>query len=154
MRLSDITRTVMETAVRLYLEEAYAEAPLPPAVRARLEWPAGDTLETLAEAEFFERTPDDVTVAECDRIRLRLGNKSYPHMKLGADRIPDTQDWVLAVDSHDRQLLTVASEADRGALEALLRRNNEVKSRIERRWTEAGLPTFERYVRGRLSAGT
>jgi hypothetical protein len=145
----------METAVRLYLEEAYGEAPLPPAVRARLEWPAGgDTLETLAEAEFFERTPDDVPVAECDRIRLRLGNKSYPHMKLGADRVPDTQDWVLAVDSHDRQLLTVASEADRGALEALLRRNNEVKSRIERRWTEAGLPTFERFVRGRLGAGT
>ncbi len=74
-------------------------------------------------------------------------------MKLGADRIPDTQEWVLAVNSHDRQLLTVVSESERAALEALLRQNNEVKTRIERRWTQAGLPTFERYVRGRLAGG-
>jgi hypothetical protein len=74
-------------------------------------------------------------------------------MKLGADRIPDSQEWVLAVDCHDRQLLTVVSESERATLEALLRRNNELKTRIERRWTEAGLPTFERYIRSRLASG-
>ena len=153
MRLCDMTRAMLQEAVRLYLEEAYGDAPLPPAVQARLQWPPGETLQDLAASEVFERTPDDVPAPECDRIRLRLGNRSYPHMKLGADRIPDTQEWVLAVDSHDRQLLTVVSEAERAALEALLRRNNEVKTRIERRWTEAGLPTFERYVRGRLRGG-
>jgi hypothetical protein len=153
MHLDEMTRDMLRQAVRLYLAEAYGEAPLPPAVAARLEWPAGESLEALAAAEVFECTPDDLPPAACDRIRLRLGNRDYPHMKLGADRIPETQDWVLAVDSHDRQLLTVVSESERAALEALLRRNNEVKTRIERRWSEAGLPTFERYVRSRLRGG-
>jgi hypothetical protein len=153
MTLREMTRAVLAEAVRVYLDEAYGATPLPPAVQARLVWPAGDCLEVLAEAEVFERTPDDVPVTECDRIRLRLGNREYPHMKLGADRIPGSQEWVLAVDCHDRQLLTVVPENERAALEALLRRNNELKTRIERRWTEAGLPTFERYIRGRLAAG-
>jgi hypothetical protein len=153
MTLREMTRAVLAEAVRVYLDEAYGASPLPPAVRARLVWPAGDGLEALAEAEVFERTPDDVPVAECDRVRLRLGNREYPHMKLGADRIPDSQEWVLAVDCHDRQLLTVVSESERATLEALLRRNNELKTRIERRWTEAGLPTFERYIRSRLASG-
>jgi hypothetical protein len=147
-----ITRAVFEQAVKLYLEEAYGDAALPPAVRARLQWPAGDSLEALAAAEVFERTPEEGPAAQAERIRLRLGNRNYPHMKLGADRIPDTREWVLAVDCHDRQLMTVASESERAALETLLRRNNELKTRIERRWTEAGLPTFERYIRGRLAA--
>jgi hypothetical protein len=153
MTIREITRTVFEQAVRLYLEEAYGDATLPPAVQARLEWPAGDSLATLAEAEVFERTPDDTPPEQCDRIRLRLGNPQYPHMKLGADRVPDTDQWVLAVDCHDRQLLTVVPESERAALEALLRRNNDLKTRIERRWSEAGLPTFERYIRGRLAGG-
>jgi hypothetical protein len=153
MLLRDLTRTLLQEAVRLYLEEAYGDAPLPPAVHARLQWPEGETLEALAASEVFELTPDDAAPAACDRIRLRLGNSTYPHMKLGADRIPDTQEWVLAVDSHDRQLLSVVSESERAALEALLRRNNEIKTRIERRWSEAGLPTFERYVRSRLRSG-
>jgi hypothetical protein len=150
MRLGEITRDILKEAVRLYLKEAYGEAPLPPAVAARLQWPAGETIESLAAAEVFECTPDDTPVSECTRIRLRLGNRGYPHMKLGVDRIPETEDWVLAVDSHDRQLLTVVSESERAALENLLNRNNEIKTRIERRWSEAGLPTFERYVRSRL----
>jgi hypothetical protein len=150
--LQDMTRAVLTQAIRVYLEEAYGAAPLPPAVQARLEWGPGATLEELAAAEVFERTPDDLPIEQCDRVRLRLGNREYPHMKLGADRIPDSKEWVLAVDCHDRQLLTVVSESERAALEALLRRNNELKTRIERRWTEAGLPTFERYIRGRLAA--
>jgi hypothetical protein len=150
--LRDMTRTVLTEAVRMYLEEAYGGAALPPAVQARLEWPAGSTLEELAGAEVFELTPDDTPLRQCDRVRLRLGNREYPHMKLGADRIPDSEEWVLAVDCHDRQLLTIVPESERAALEALLRRNNELKTRIERRWTEAGLPTFERYIRGRLAA--
>jgi hypothetical protein len=33
----------------------------------------------------------------------------------------------------------------------LLERNDAAKRAIERAWTEAGLPTFENYLRGRLA---
>jgi hypothetical protein len=149
--LKAVSRAMLEEAVRLYLEEAYGDAAVPPAARARLLWPAGENLEELAASSAFERMPADVPPEESERLRLRLGNRIYPHMKLGLDRVPDTPDWVLTVDCHDRQLMAVVQENERAAMEALLRRNNEVKTRIERRWTEAGLPTFERYVRGRLA---
>ncbi|MCX5675906.1 MAG: hypothetical protein NTX87_12945 [Planctomycetota bacterium] len=154
MALSAFTRAMLEQAVRLYLEEAYGGARLPDKVLARLAWPAGgDTLEQLACAEVFERSPADVPPAECDRLRLRLGNPRYPHMKLGVDRVPDSGDWVLVVDCHDRQWMAAVQEDERAALEALIRSNNELKARIERRWAEAGLPTFEQYIRSRLAHG-
>jgi hypothetical protein len=149
--LEAFTRAMLEEAVRLYMEEAYAGAPAPPKVKARLTWPAGGSLLELAVADAFECMPADVPLQECERIRLRLGNPKYPHMKLGVDRLPDTGKWVLTVDCHDRQLMTVVQESERAALEALLKANNELKSRIERRWTDAGLPTFERYIRDRLA---
>ena len=145
---------MLEQAVRLYLEEAYGESPVPPAVCARLHWPAGDSVAEVAAGEVFERAPAAAAPQECERIRLRLGNRVYPHMKLGLVRIPDSEQWVLTVDTHDRQLEAVAQEGERASLAALLRANNEMKTRIERRWGEAGLPTFEQYVRGRLAART
>lgn len=150
VKLKDFSRAALEEAVRLYMAEAYEGSAPPPIVQDRLNWPAGDTLEELAAADAFERMPADVPVGECERIRLRLGNPKYPHMKLGVDHVPDTDDWVLTVDSHDRQLLAVIQNNERAALEALLRLNSDLKTRIERRWNEAGLPTFERYIRGRL----
>jgi len=142
---------MLEEAVRLYLAEAYAGSSPPLEVRARLEWPSADSLEALLAAPMFERSPADAPPAECQRIRLRLGNRAYPHMKLGLDRVPETEDWVLVADSHDRQLMAVVQAHERAALETLLQHNADLKMRIERRWTEAGLPTFERFIRGRLS---
>jgi hypothetical protein len=150
--LKDFSRAVLQQAVALYLEEAYGGEAPPPDVGARLAWPAGETLESLADGGAFERVPPGVPVAECERLRLRLGSAAYPHTKLGLDHVPGADDWVLTVDSHDRLLLAAVDEAERPALEALLRRNAEVKARIERRWNEAGLPTFERYIRGRLAS--
>lgn len=150
MELKDFSRAMLEQAVRLYLEEAYGPASVPQVVQGRLAWPSGETLEALAAAGAFDRMPADVPPAQADRLRLRLGNARYPHMKFGADRVADSTDWVLTADCHDRQLMAVVQESERAALEALLRHNNDLKTRIERRWTEAGLPTFERYIRDRL----
>lgn len=150
MELRDFDRALFEQAVRLYLDEAYSDAPIPQAVQARLALPAGETLAEMAAADAFERTPPDGPPAQCTRIRLRLGNRRYPHMKLGVDRVADTPDWVLMADCHDDKLLSVAGGAERAAVESLVRQNADVKTRVERRWTEAGLPTFERYVRSRL----
>lgn len=154
MELRDFDRALFEQAVRLYLEEAYGDTPIPVAVQARRALPAGETLAEMAAADTFGRTPPDGPPAECTRIRLRLGNRRYPHMKLGVDRVADTPDWVLVADCHDDTLLAVAGGAERAAVETLVRQNADVKTRIERRWTEAGLPTFERYVRSRLPSPT
>lgn len=151
MRLDELSRERLSEAVRLYLDEAYGGAEPPPVVRGRLAWPEGATAADAASGEVFERTPPDAAPAECQRLRLRLGNRIYPHMKLGLDRIPGTEDWVLVVDAHDMQLAAAIQESERAAFEKLTRHNTEVKTRIERRWNEAGLPTFTAYVRGRLA---
>ncbi|MGB2798106.1 MAG: hypothetical protein WBD44_12725, partial [Phycisphaerae bacterium] len=159
VNLDEITRERLAEAVRLYLEEAYGTSPVPPEVRKRLAWGDGESLADLAAgpgpngagAPGFERTPTDAPPRECQHLRLRLGNRAYPHMKLAVDRIPETDDWVLSVDCHDRHILASVPPDQRGALEALFRENAALKTRIERRWTQAGQPTFENYIRGRLS---
>ena len=148
--LNDIGRAAFEEAVRIYLEEAYGPGEPPPRVRQRLEWPEGGTLADIAAGDAFERTPPDAAPADCRGIRLRLGNPRYPHMKLGIDRVPETGDWVLTVDSHDAMLTQAATPAEHEVVDAIIRANADIRTRIERRWTEAGLPTFERYVRDRL----
>ncbi len=150
MRLEDMPRAVLQEAVALYLEEAYGGAPLPGVVEGRLEWPEGATVAEVARGEAFERTPTDVAPEAGRHVRLRLGNRAYPHMKLALDRVPDSGDWVLSVDSHDRMLLVAEGEDASEALRAVVEANTELKVRIERRWAEAGLPTFEQYVHEKL----
>ncbi len=150
MKLGDLTREMLDEAVRLYLAEAYEETDVPAAVRARLDWPDEADLEAVLGGDAFERFPREAPPARCERLRLRLGNTCYPFMKLGLDHVPETDEWVLAVDSHDRQLLEAATDEERATVADLIDRNAAIKSAIERRWTEAGLPTFERFVRRRL----
>ena len=151
MNLDEITRERLAEAVRVYLEEAYGALPVPPEVRKRLAWGEGESLADLAAGKEFERTPTDAPPRECRHLRLRLGNRAYPHMKLAVDRIPETDDWVLAVDCHDRHILDSVPADQRQTLDTLFRRNAALKRCIERRWTQAGQPTFENYIRGRLS---
>ena len=150
--LAGFSRQMLDEAIRLYLEEAYGDATPPESVRRRLRLPDAETLAELAADDLFERTPADAPPEACSRIRLRLGSRAYPHVKLGLDRLPDTDDWVLVADCHDHMLLAAAHDAERDAVETIVRQNADLKARIERRWTEAGLPTFERYVRRRLAA--
>ncbi len=153
MRMDALTRDLLDEAARLYVDEAYAGAALPEAVRARLQWPRAEALVDLLAGEPFERDPEGPPNA-WQRVRLRLGGARYPHMKLGLDRVPETDQWVLVVDTHDGLLAEAAGPGERDAVEALVRGNAELKGRIERRWTEAGLPTFSRYVRDHLSERT
>jgi len=150
--LKDISRAAFEEAVRIYLDEVYGPSDPPERVQARLQWPAGETLAEIAAGEVFERAPADVPPEDCRAIRLRLGNPRYPHMKLGLDRVPGTGDWVLTVDCHDRVLVSAASEAEQAVVRELVQCNAAFKGRIERRWAEAGLPTFGRFVRDQLAA--
>jgi len=149
MKLEAVTRAMLEQAARLYMEEAYGDAPVPEPVAERLAWPPGEAGALLA-AECFERTPPDAPPQACDRIALRLGNRKFPHMKLSLNRVADTADWVLVVDTHDAGVLALAQAGDRALLEALVTQNADLKTRIERRWSQARLPTFERYIHEQL----
>jgi len=149
--LSDIDRATVEEGVRIYLEEAYGDRAPPPRVQERLQWPEGDTLADLVAGDAFERTPREAPPEACTHLRLRLGNPRYPHMKLGLDRVPETGDWVLTVDAHDEMLTEAANPSEREAVDAIIRANADIKGRIERRWTRAGLPTFEQYIRRHLA---
>ena len=136
--LEGFSRRMLDEAIRLYLKEAYGDAPPTQSVQKRLALPDGATLAELAAADVFERTPADAPPAACTRIRLRLGTCGYPHMKLGLDRVPGSDDWVLVVDGHDSMLLAVAQDAERDAVQAIVKQNADVKTRIEKRFARQG----------------
>jgi len=85
-----------------------------------------------------------------ERYNLRLGNAGYLNMKLGVCRVAATEDYVLRVDTHDRQFAAMVQERENAEYRALLERNRRLQNEIERAWSEAGLPTFERYLREQL----
>ena len=68
-------------AVEIYLRIAYPDGTWPEAVRRRLAWPEGITLSELLEQKTFERS-QAMTAGGGAIYALRLGNRSYPHMKL------------------------------------------------------------------------
>jgi len=149
--LEEITSELLSRAVELYLAVAYADGEPSEAVRGRAEWPEGLRGADLLGDERFERVPPDAPVHEAERINLRLGNARYPHMKLGIDRVSHSAQYVLVVDTHDKHFAAMVQDSERSQYRDLLNYNARVQQHIERAWTEAGLPTFERYLRSRLT---
>ncbi len=84
-------------------------------------------------------------------MRLRLGQKNYPHMKMLLQPSPDLDEYLFFADSHDRHLFT-AVESEAQALAALRQANAEITRKIEKQWEQAGLPTFQSYLRRSMGA--
>ncbi len=152
MKLENVTSELLGEAVAVYLRIAYPEGGLSEAVRERAGLPAGARgAELLGEAR-FERVPSEAAVEDADRFNLRLGNARYPHMKLGIDRVSKTDEYVLVVDCHDKHFAALVRDGEQSRYCELLDFNRRVQHEVEQAWTEAGLPTFERYLRGRLAS--
>lgn len=151
MKLDEVTSELLAKAVRIYLDHAYPEDEPGEAVGERADIPAGRRGAELLGDDRFERVPPEADVAGAERFNLRLGNVGYPHMKLGIDRVGKTDEFVLVVDTHDKQLAAVVQAGEQAQFRELLERNRRLQEAIERAWTEAGLPTFTSYLRGRLS---
>jgi hypothetical protein len=145
-----ITAAALGEAVRIYLERAYASAPLPEAVQRRLGWmDRGEAILDLS-APPFERAnrpgPGVPTI-----VALRLGNERYPQMKLQIQAWPHTAGYLLSINTHD-QLLSLNPDArDAEAAREIQAYNQSVKEAIELAWEAAGLPTFLRYLRDYLN---
>jgi hypothetical protein len=135
----------VKRAIDIYLGVAYPEGvAIPDAVRRRVEWSAdGDPDATLGHPP-FERVGKTPTGSPI--VALRLGNERYPHMKLQIQPWDGTHGFLLSVNTHDQVPIDPKSP-DAPAFRALQAENQRIKESIESAWDEAGLPTFNRYLR-------
>jgi hypothetical protein len=153
VKLEELTSEMLGRAIEIYLRLAYAGSEPSETVRQRAALPAGRRGKELVGEERFERVPAGAAVGEAERYNLRLGNAGYLNMKLGICRVAATEDYVLRVDTHDRQFAAMVQEQENAEYAALIERNRLLANEIERAWSEAGLPTFERYLREQLEKG-
>jgi hypothetical protein len=165
-------------AIEIYLEIAYsplAESPAgaaasspgapsaggaeppPSAVRARLETLKSTPNESFYDSPVFERqeaqkTPGDATPKDGlpQRYALRLGNRTYPHMKFIIDRSPDGLGYLLRADTHDAHIQPKGASRDTGAFAELMKINRTIADAIEGKWEQMSLPTFKKFLRDDL----
>ena len=143
---------ILRRAVEVYLRHAYPDGPVPEVVRRRLNWSDAPEVRDLLACAPFE----PVTVASDPRhspiYSLRLGNHSYPHMKLQVQAWDTPAGYLLTVNTHD-QIMDLDPNAP-GAAEfrELQIKNRTLKEAIEQDWDREGLPNFHRYLRECLTA--
>jgi hypothetical protein len=180
VKLEEMTSEMLGRAIEIYLRLAYAGAAPSELVRERAAIPAGRRGRELVEEARFERVPDATAGAQslnpspgpsghplprergeeeavapkgeelAERYNLRLGNAGYLNMKLGICRVAATEDYVLRVDTHDKMFAVMVQEKENAEYTALVERNRKLQNEIERAWSEAGLATFENYLREKL----
>lgn len=130
-------------AIEAYLRIAYGGRAAPSAINARLE-----TLRACSDDEFWE-----CAVFERDnpsrptRYSLRLGNPTYPHMKLVIERSPDGKTFLFRADTHDRHIAPKPDSREHRLFAELMKQNQLLAEQIELEWSRFGVPTFKQYLR-------
>jgi hypothetical protein len=137
---------LLRRAVEIYLDLAYPTGAVPEMVRRRLSWREDCAADELLNGPPFER-PGKAPGRQTSIYALRLGNHRYPHMKLQIQPWPNDAGFMLSVNTHDQVAGVNLSDVDAHAFRDLQAENQRLKEAIERGWDEAGLPTFNRYLR-------
>jgi hypothetical protein len=132
-------------AVRIYLEVAYG-GQCPPSIGRLVPPDSFEPAQWLMQGT-AQRDPADAPLEGVRSFSLRLGNASYPHMKLRLSRPPKDNVFLFSVDAHDAFLHAPPTSADHGTLEELKRRNSQMAATITAMWDEKGLPTERNYLR-------
>lgn len=127
-------------AIDVYLEHAYPGEP-PSAVCDRLE-----TLHHLPKEDFFDNGVFEKD-AQGHRLKLRLGNRLYPHMKLILERTPDGKACMFRADTHDQHICPTPGSPDYKPFCQLMAKNQELARTIEAAWAAEGVPTFKTYLK-------
>jgi hypothetical protein len=127
------------------MQIAYPSHNPPENVLCRLDWPVTDDLRAILAGPHFER--GIVSGTKSPVFSLRLGNVSYPHMKLQLQPWPTSVGYMLSVNTHDQVAGLDPESPDAASLRALQVENQLMKVAIENAWDAAGLPTFLRYLR-------
>jgi hypothetical protein len=139
---------VVWRAIDVYLPAAYGDAPLPAAVRRRLEMlPRDAELSVFYACSAFEL----IGTPAPGRYALRLGNSIYPHMKMLIGPTPGGGDFLFRADTHDRHVQVAPDSPEYRALCEMLAKNHAIGTAIESAWESAGLPTFKQYLRQDLA---
>ena len=150
---------VVWRAIATYLSHAFDGPPnahdvpasTPSAVRSRLE-----ALRMTPPADFFaspvfERDASAATPAGQTKYCLRLGNRTYPHMKFVIDRAPDGHGHLFRADTHDGHCRPAPGARDYPMFCQLMETNRQLAARIEAAWETQGLPTFKTFLRDDLA---
>ncbi len=149
MRLNEITIPMVQQAIDLYLENAYPGDP--PAHPQNLRY-----TDAGSAADLIDQFDDESHYTENElshRYILRLGNRSYPHMKLVLEEYLVREEFFFTVDSHDGMVKLKSTSPDYDAWQQLRIHNAEVKATIETAWQAANLPTY-RDLRGLMAEQT
>lgn len=133
----------LRQAVSIFVEHAYKDAAIPPAVTQRVAPLEAAADEVPVQPQWFE------TQLQNNRTSyvLRLGHRTYPHMKLVLEESPDGTGYFFRADAHDRHLHAPQGSADAKALEELRRVNLLLVETIEHAWAKVRIPTFRQYLR-------
>lgn len=133
-------------AIEVYLKHAYSGEP-PSAIRSRL-----DTLRSLPDGGFYDCAAIERDAApNPTRLRLRLGNRFYPHMKLVIERAPDGKTYLFRADTHDQHCIPDPQSRDYPPFCKLMEKNQAIAQAIEAAWEQEGLPTFKSFLRQDLA---
>ncbi len=125
-------------AVDIYLQHAYEGAP-PSAVRLRVE-----TLRAMPDPEFYQSAVLEKDAPRCPvKFFLRLGNQTYPHMKLALFRQPGAA-WAFAVEEHDQVGVPTPGSREYRFFSQMIAHNRELAMEIEKAWQDIGLPVQPR----------
>jgi CheY-like chemotaxis protein len=151
MLLEDFSFHSLNQALKIYLDLAYQEKSFPERTQNKLEaleeaegtMSFGEALETdIFEKIYVDKDSEDVV----KRYQLRLGNEKFPHMKMSLERVADTADFILSVDSHDEEFDKLASMPGYEQLLLIKEHNRKIKAEIEEKWHEEGLPTIYKNI--------
>ena len=133
------TGSMFLRAIELYVKIAY-KGPPPSAVRCRI-----DTLRSMPEVDFYTSTVlerDDPRYPH--RFCLRLGNQTYPHMKLVLLR-QETEGFAFGVEEHDHLTTTpTPGSRDWRFFQQMIAHNKELAEKIEAAWRQEHLPVLPR----------
>jgi hypothetical protein len=132
-------------AVETYLSIAY-DGPPPTVVRSLL------SILRSFSGPFFTAPAFAATGGpSAPRLTLRLGNRTYPHMKLALEPSPDGSKYLFKADTHDKHICPARSSPEYEPFRQLMQTNQQIAEKIEAAWAEQGLPTFKTYLQDDLA---
>jgi hypothetical protein len=148
-----ISAFILQRAIPLYLQVAYADGAVPEAVQQRVEPISALAGESAVPLNLLEANAAN----SCPSYALRLGQPKYPFMKIVVEPAPRadpaaTSTYLLRVDAHDRHLHAPAGSPDAAWLASVRSSNQEIVEKVEAAWSAAGLPTFKDFLRKQLDA--
>ncbi len=150
MVLVGLSSEILCRAIRVFLSQAYPNGDVPASKQHFLNLDESHPLDVWLSQKGVER-PRDVSPGLNVKYAIRLGNSSYPHMKMLIALMEPTGEPVFGVDTHDRLEVPPGSPEEAG-LKELQAKNKELARIIERTWEEKGVPTQASHLKNYLQS--